>query len=319
MPLSEFELIRKYFQSPSGARPDVRCGIGDDAAIVAVPDGMDLALSMDTLVAGVHFHPDAAPADIGYKSLAVNLSDLAAVGAQPAWALLSLTLPEADETWLGQFMRGFNELAEKYAVALIGGDLSRGPLSVTLEVHGFVPAGSGLRRTGARADDLVYVSGTLGDAGLALKVLAGQAAVSAGDQSYLCGRLHRPSPRVALGLALHEVATSAIDLSDGLVADLGHVLEASGVGARLDPEKLPLSEALQRLDREAAWEIAATAGDDYELSFTVPPEKRSVFEEERALECPVTCIGRICAQPGLQWVRPKGVTWRPEGAGYRHF
>jgi thiamine-monophosphate kinase len=319
MPLSEFDLIRKYFRSPSGSAPGVRCGIGDDAALVAIPAGMDLALSMDTLVAGVHFQRDATAADIGYKSLAVNLSDMAAMGARPGWALLSLTLPEPDENWLGQFMLGFNELAEKYSVSLIGGDLSRGPLSITIEIHGLLPEGKGLRRSGASADDLIYVSGTLGDGGLALKILAGQETVSGNGRSYLLSRLHRPSPRVELGMALLPIATSAIDISDGLVADLGHVLEASGVGARLDPEKLPLSEPVQQLGSERAWGIAATSGDDYELCFTVSPDRRIALEKKCKQECPVTCIGSITAQPGMQWVRTDGSVFQPEGSGYRHF
>jgi thiamine-monophosphate kinase len=241
MALTEFNLIERYFTRPAAAPdPDVILGIGDDAALVRVPTGMELAVATDTLVEGVHFPPQTAPETIGHKALAVNLSDMAAMGAEPRWATLALTLPQADEDWLTAFSSGFLALAAAEGVQLIGGDTTRGPLSITVQILGLLPSGSALRRSGACAGDLVYVTGTLGDAGLALRMLQhahGSAAVAAP----LAQRLNQPQPRTQEGLALRGIASAAIDISDGLCADLGHILAASGVGAHINLAALPLS------------------------------------------------------------------------------
>jgi len=205
---------------------------------------MELVISMDTLVSGIHFPETTYPQDIGYKSLAVNLSDLAAMGAEPRWITLALTMPESDEAWLEKFMEGFSELAQQYMLDLIGGDLTRGPLSITVQVHGFVPVGKAIYRHGAQTGDLVFVSGVLGDAGLALRMLAEQALLTNKYNDYLLQRLNRPAPRISLGLALRDTASSAIDISDGLLADLGHILTASKKGAIIKTDQLPLSDAL---------------------------------------------------------------------------
>ncbi len=319
MPLGEFELIHRYFDRHREHREDVVVGIGDDGAIVRVPLGMDLVLAMDTLVAGIHFSQDFPPEDIGYRALAVNLSDLAAMGANPAWATLALTLPAVEEDWLAAFTRGFFELAERSSVALVGGDTTRGPLSITVQVHGFIPKGKALKRKGARPGDRIYVTGTLGDAAFALTPSIDE--LGEEDRRYLLGRLHRPSPRVQEGMVLRDLASSAIDLSDGLIADLGHILEASGVGARIEVERLPLSGALQRgADKQHSWQLALTGGDDYELCFTVSLKQQVLLESRLSeFDCKVSWIGRIEAEKGLRCVRENGVQFIPQGAGYRHF
>lgn len=271
----------------------------------------------------MHFPPDTDPAAIGHKALAVNLSDLAAMGAEPAWAMLALTLPAPDEAWLASFSAGFCALAREHRVALIGGDTTRGPLSITVQVHGFVPRGGALRRGGARAGDLIHVTGTLGDAGLALRLArrTGLECASA-DLARLRARLDRPSPRVAQGLQLRGRAHAAIDVSDGLLADLGHILEAGGVGATLRLDRLPLSDAFRAciasLDghRDAAAALALTAGDDYELCFTTAPDM-----DDLGILDGVACtrIGVIEPAPGLRCLRADGTPWRPAVAGYDHF
>ncbi|MGD2111948.1 MAG: thiamine-phosphate kinase, partial [Gammaproteobacteria bacterium] len=231
---SEFDIIRRYFMPRGAGRDDVIAGVGDDAAVLRVPAEHELVVCMDTLVGDVHFPQATAPNAIGHKALAVNLSDLAAMGAEPAWATLALTLPENDADWLEQFSRGFFALAERYNVQLIGGDITRGPLSVTVQAHGFVPGGKALRRAGARPGELVCVTGTLGDAALALR-LADRA------PALLRQRLDYPEPRVAAGIVLRDRASAVIDVSDGLLADLGHLLEADGLGAALRIGDLPRS------------------------------------------------------------------------------
>lgn len=319
MPLGEFDLIHRYFERSIEQRQDVIVGIGDDGAVVRVPPGVELVLTSDTLVAGVHFSEDIPPEDLGYKALAVNLSDLAAMGARPAWAMMALTLPQAEEAWLAAFAHGFFELAQRFSVALIGGDLTRGPLSITVQMHGFVPEGRALRRSGAQAGHYIYVTGTLGDAALALT----SRLIELTDtyRPYLLGRLYRPSPRISEGLILRAIASSAIDISDGLIADLGHILEMSHVGAVLEVDRLPLSTALQKIkDKKYGWELALTGGDDYELCFTLPPEHRAVLESKRSdFACTVSCIGRIEAERGLRCIEHDGTPYIPQGAGYRHF
>lgn len=317
--MREFALIDEIRVRVSIARDDVVLGIGDDAAILAPRPGHELVVSTDTLVCGVHFPPNTAAADVGWKSLAVNLSDLAAMGAEPAWVTLALTLPDGAPEWPLAFVDGFAALAAEHRVALVGGDTTRGPLSITVAVHGFVPRGTALRRDGARAGDAVFVSGTLGDAAAGLAVAVADAFASQASRAQLRARLDRPTPRIALGLALRGIASACIDVSDGLAADLGHLARRSGVGAVLDLDALPLSDALRACadaQRRRDWQLRG--GDDYELCFTVPPER--VADAERAAAqagVPVTRIGTITKRPGL--VDAGGHALAPDRAGWDHF
>ena len=312
----EFALIDRI-RRRAGARGDVVLGIGDDAALLRVPAGKLLAVATDTLNIDVHFPGDTAPADIGWKALAVNLSDLAAMGAQPAWATLSLSLPHADEAWVDGFLDGFVALAAQHDVALVGGDTTRGPLSVCVTVHGFVDQANALRRGGARAGDDIWVSGTLGDAAGALV----QWRAGGGGDPGLRTRLDRPEPRVALGLAVAGIAHAAIDVSDGLLADLGHVCAASGVGAEIDLARLPASPLLrQRFDEAARAGLQATGGDDYELCFTVAGSDRSAIEAiAPGRGVALTRIGRIVDGGGVRALLDDGREWAPERAGFAHF
>ena len=330
MPPGEFELIDRYFRPltrPAGlARPDVVLGIGDDGALLTVPPGQQLVAALDTLVSGAHFLPDCDPKVIGHRALAVNLSDLAAMGAMPAWALLALTLPQADESFLQGFATGFAALAARHGVALVGGDTTAGPLTVSVQVLGSVPAGQALRRDGASAGDLLFVSGTVGDAaaGLLLERGAqGGVVASAAQQAsaaVLRGRFAYPEPRVALGLALRGLATACIDVSDGLAADALKLATASGCGVRIETDRLPLSGALSELlGPSRARELAMRGGDDYELCFSVEPGR--LAELAQAVEqggCPVHCIGVLEAQPGLREVLD-GVCREAAAGGYDHF
>ncbi len=315
--MSEFDLIRTYFGRMGKERADVVLGLGDDCALLRVPAGQDLAVSIDTLVAGVHFLPDCDPESLGHKALAVGLSDLAAMGAEPAWATLALTLPpelpQSKPDWLAGFCRGLDALARRYRVAVVGGDTTSGPLSVSIQVHGLVPPGQAVRRSGAAPGDLVCVSGTLGDAGLALRqVLAGDLVAEG-----LRLRLDRPEPRVALGLALRGVASAMIDCSDGLAADLGHILEASGVGAEIHLASLPQSEAVAAV---GDWSLPLAAGDDYELCFTLPPTRRAVLSRlVTAGGVALAAIGRIEQQPGMRCRLPDGTDLALVRTGYDHF
>jgi len=322
MPASEFSLIDRYFAARGLRRPDVALGIGDDCALLIPPAGQHLVVTMDTLVAGVHFFANADPEGLAHKALAVNLSDLAAMGATPAWATLALTLPKADEDWLERFCQGLFALADRYGVQLVGGDTTHGPVTtLTIQAHGFVPPGLALRRNGAKPGDTVYVTGTPGDAGLALAAALGKAAVAPEYRGYVQERLDRPEPRLAQGVALRGIASAAVDISDGLAQDLGHILERSRVGARLDVDRLPLSPALiASLDPEAAIVTALTSGDDYELCFTVPPERAAQLKNVAGgWECRCTRIGVITAEPGLQLVRADGSAFPLERSGYDHF
>jgi len=314
---SEFSLMDRI-RARAGAREDVVLGIGDDAALLRVPEGQELVLSTDTLVSGVHFPEESAAADIGWKALAVNLSDLAAMGATPAWVSLALTLPKPDVDWVDAFLDGFCELADEHGVALVGGDTTRGPLSITLAVHGFAPAGQALRRSGARVHDEVWVTGTIGDAAGALRQWQG-----GGMQSVkLRYRLDRPTPRVAAGMALRGLASAAIDLSDGLAADLGHVLRASGVGAELELGRLPTSRTLAEhfADDDARWRLQLSGGDDYELCFTASPADAFAIEQAlAACELNATVVGRITAEPGLRLLQPDGSAFEADAHGFEHF
>jgi thiamine-monophosphate kinase len=319
--LSEFDLIRAHFARLGNERPDVLLGVGDDCALLRVPAGQDLAVSIDTLVAGVHFLPDCDPESLGHKALAVGLSDLAAMGAEPAWATLALTLPPqlpgSQPGWLPAFCRGFDQLARQYGVALVGGDTTSGPLSVSVQVQGLVPPGRAVRRCGATPGDLVCVSGNLGDAGLALRQIAAGEPVAAG----LRLRLDRPEPRVALGLALRGAASAMIDCSDGLAADLGHILEASGVGAEIHLGSLPQSaEVAAAVAASGDWLLPLASGDDYELCFTLPPTGRAVLSGlASAGGVVVTVIGQIDQAQGLRCRLPDGTDLRLARTGYDHF
>lgn len=320
MGISEFDLIRDYFTDLTPGRDDVVLGVGDDCALLQVPGDRLLAVSLDTLVEGRHFSPGADPEALGYKCLAVNLSDLAAMGAEPAWATLSLTLPAADRDWLAAFARGFAALARRHGVQLVGGDTTKGPLSISVQVHGFVPPGQALRRDGARAGDLVYVTGTLGDAGLALLAEQGQH-VNPDALVYLRERLHRPTPRLETGLALRGLASAAIDLSDGLGSDLRHICERSGLGATLYADRLPVSPGVAEYMTDSGdWALPLSAGDDYELCFTVPPSRQAELEA-LAAELPVglTWIGVMETRAGLRVVLPDGHETSAIPSGYDHF
>lgn len=320
--MNEFELIKHYFATQTLKRADVAIGIGDDAAIVTPPPNHQLAITTDTLIAGVHFPKNTLPYDIGYKSLAVNLSDLAAMGATPAWALLSITLPSADEEWVQHFCDGFFTLANRQQGQLIGGDLTHGTtLSITVQAIGFVPTGKMLLRNGAKPNDLIYVTGTLGTAGLALQFLQEKISLDTPLQQRVLEKLHRPEPRIATGEHLRDIATAAIDISDGLAADLSHILTASTVGAIININQLPLSPELkQAVPPAEAIKLALTAGDDYELCFTVPADKRATLEQHLAnLPCPFTCIGKITKQTGLELQNEDGSQYHVTTLGYQHF
>lgn len=289
---SEFDLIQYYF---TRATPHAALGVGDDAALLDIGAGMELAISTDMLVSGTHFFPDADPFMLGHKTLAVNLSDLAAMGARPRWALLAVALPQADEAWLQRFSEGFFAVAQRYAVELVGGDTTRGPLSLSVTILGEVPQGAALRRSGAQSGDDIWVSGQLGDAALALAQLKGEIQLPEADFSAGTQRLYQPEARVELGLALRGVATSAIDISDGLLADLGHILQCSKAGAAIQLETLPLSPAIrERLGQPLGRHCALAGGDDYELCFTAPPAQRSTVEKiADTLGLPLTRIGLV--------------------------
>ena len=295
--MTEFEIIQHYFAKQIHQRTDINRGIGDDAAIVTPPTHHTLAITTDTLVANHHFFEKTDPLYIGHKALAVNLSDLAAMGATPAWMTLALTLPNTDKAWLQAFCRGLFKLAKQHQVALIGGNLARGPLSITIQALGFLPKNRALLRSGAKPGDLIYVTGTLGDAGLALQYLQKKISIPTRYQKTLLKRLYCPEPRIDCGQRILTLATAAIDVSDGLASDLGHILEASNTNATLYVDQLPRSQMMKQIvSSEKAISLALTAGDDYELCFTIPPGKRKQLEKAlRTLDCRYTCIGEMTA------------------------
>jgi thiamine-monophosphate kinase len=322
MSLAEFDLIARYFTKAFPKRSEVILGIGDDAALCHAPTGMQLAIAIDTLVEGVHFPLKSAPEDIGYKALAVNLSDMAAMGATPAWFTLALTSPKNDENWLKAFSQGLLELAQKHQVSLIGGDTTYGPtLTISIQITGFVPINQALQRCGAKPGEGIYVTGTLGDAGLGLYAIQKKhnIVLPQGVQRYIESRLNRPTPRLQQGQALCGIASSAIDISDGLVADLGHILQASAVGASLQVDKLPLSQALrQHLSPKSAWNLALSAGDDYELCFTVPPNQEKALKKSLKARS-YTRIGTIDSTSGLRCLDANGEIFTFKRKGYQHF
>ncbi|MES9855560.1 MAG: thiamine-phosphate kinase [Sedimenticola sp.] len=320
MALSEFELIRSYFSHTGPCRDDVVLGVGDDCALLLPPSSMQLAVSIDTLVEGVHFFPGTDPESLGHKVLAVNLSDLAAMGARPAWVTLALTLPHSDASWLAGFSRGFSALARRYGVQLIGGDTTSGPLNISVQVHGFVEPGKVLRRDAAQPGDLIYVTGNLGDAGLALLHVQGGYPMDAGAEEVMLS-LERPEPRVDIGVAVGGIAAAAIDISDGLLSDLGHICRASGVSATLQLTQIPLSIAVRAYIEEGGdWAMPLASGDDYELCITVPQERRETFESlANKFDVELTQVGTIDEGSGVRVVAGSGEAVTVTRQGFEHF
>jgi thiamine-monophosphate kinase len=317
----EFALIERHFHRPP-RHADVRLGIGDDAAVIAPAPGHDLAVSVDMLVEGRHFLTGTEPASLGHKTLAVNLSDLAAMGAKPRFALLAGALPDAGEAWVARFMEGFRALADAHDVELIGGDTTRGPRNLCVTVIGEMPAGTAITRGGARAGDDVHVSGSLGGAALALAALRGDVALDPRELAEVRARLERPTPRVALGIALRGIATAAIDVSDGLTGDLGHILERSRCGARLDVPALPadpaVAQCLAHDARALGWLLAG--GDDYELCFTAPPSARhAVAAAAASAGVPCTRVGSITSAEGLVVIGMDGEPIGSVPSAFDHF
>ena len=317
--MDEFGLIEQFFTRPA-RRAEVVLGVGDDAALLALAGAANtLAVTTDTLIEGVHFPQSAPGFDVGYKALAVNVSDLAAMGASPLAFLLSLALPTIDRGWLAGFRDGLFALADAVGLDLIGGDTVRGPLAVTITAFGTVAPGMALRRDGARPGDRVYVSGLLGEAALGFFLRAGRLSLPPEFQELVLARLDRPWPRVHEGQALLGIASAAIDISDGLVADLGHILKASGVGAKLDLRRLPLSDAYDAVFPTLGYDPALVFGDDYELCFTVPPGRvQALAGLASRLACGLHYIGGIVAGAGLTLHDGEGV-YTPSRAGYNHF
>lgn len=313
---SEFQLISQYFGRQSH-HDGVMLGIGDDAALLQIPTGEVLVATTDTFISGRHFPENTHPFAIGHKALAVNLSDLAAMGATPRWFLLALTLPDCHELFLSEFSRGLFNLAKNSRVALVGGDTTKGALSITITALGTVPFNQALTRHQAHVGDGVYVSGTIGDAGLGLQVALGKTPPALSDDfaQYVKGRLDFPQPRVQLGLALRGLASACLDVSDGLAQDLGHILQASHVGADIELEKLPLSASLKSLAIDEAWQLALTSGDDYELCFTLSDD---AFAKLPALDVPITRIGTISETSGLRFSH-HGLAKTMNVSGYQHF
>jgi thiamine-monophosphate kinase len=317
--MKEFQLIRQIqretsLSSYTDTDQGVKLGIGDDGAVLELPAGQHLVAATDTLNAGTHFPLDTLPSDIGHKCLAVNLSDLAAMGARPRWALLSLSLPEADAEWVQSFTAGFRALAQAHSVSLVGGDTTNGPLSICLTALGLVEPGRQLLRSGAKPGDLLVVSGTIGGAARVLEML--QTGKMVTDRHLL----DRPIPQVDLGLALVGYASACIDISDGLLADLGHLLKASGCGARLDLGELPAADALAGLEDNTRWNYQLSGGDDYELLFTLPSRHQALLNTwSQQLDTRLSIIGEIEKDEGVRCQGPDGSVYKPQCDGFDHF
>ncbi len=320
MKLDEFGIIKKFFQRNGVHREDVIVASGDDCAVLTPPANKQLIMTIDALLVDRHFLRDTPANDIGYKAVAMSLSDIAAMGGTPAWLLATLTIEERDEAWLALFAEGVFTIADAHNVSLVGGDLTRGPLAITTQLTGFVEQGAALCRDGARVGDKIYVTGTLGDAGLALADQLGQMSLSEEVSAIVKPRLLRPTPRVQAGLVLSRLASACIDISDGLAQDLNHILNGSGVGAHIDLSCLPLSTALQTIDRKTSWELALSAGDDYELCFTISPAREvELLARQDELGVRVSCIGEIVAKSGIDYHIPDGIDFTLSQAGYQHF
>lgn len=317
--MNEFDLIERFFVRPS-TRDDVVLGIGDDAAVCTVPDNHELVLTTDLLVAGVHFPSDTPAHAIGHKALAVNLSDLAAMGATPAWFTMTLSLPDTNETWLQEFSKGLLDLAETCGIALVGGDTVEGPMSVGIQACGFVPVGAALLRSGSKAGDHIFVTGHPGDAALGLASKIKKLSLDPKHQAYFSQRLDYPTARVQEGIAVRDIASAMIDISDGLVADLGHVLESSGVGASVNLAEVPISNQYREVIEMVGWDPALSGGDDYELCFTVSPDKiDQLIDAAREWACGIKEIGRIEQEVGLRVFDEKNRPYQFHHSGYEHF
>lgn len=319
--MGEFDLIRQYFKRQP-KRADVELAVGDDCAIVCIPENHRLAITTDTLVSGTHFLPDIPPADLAYKTVAVNLSDLASQGAEPAWVSLALTLEHVEPNWLAEFSQSLFAILDRYNVDLIGGDTTHGKLSLTLTAQGILPKGQGLFRHKAQVEDWIFVSGTLGDSSAGLDLLRKNGKILTKSEHYLVQRHLRPTPRVELGLALRTFSNCAVDISDGLLADLGHILARSQVGAEIRLENLPISRhLLNRFNEHQAEQFALTGGEDYELCFTVSDTKRAEMEQRlRSQGIKVTCIGKILDKTsGLILQKNGKIQPFPAQIGFDHF
>jgi len=323
MSTSEFQLIKRFFAQQNKQRDDVIIGIGDDCAILRPKSDELLAVSIDTSVAGVHFPNNTPAQSIGHKTLAVSLSDMAAMAAKPQWVTLAITLPNADETWVADYCQGFFDLANRYNVQLVGGDLTKGPLSITTQVHGSIPAKEILTRSAAKPGDLIYVTGIIGAAGLGLRIKQQTIDLPNNLKDQIPDLLHKlqyPEPRIDIGLALRGIATAAIDISDGLAADLCHILKASEVGAELNLENLPVVKDIEPIkDQFDPWQHALTAGDDYELCITMPPTQQNKINTiAKKTQTPITQIGVITGSKSLQ-CRHKGEPVAIGLKGFEHF
>lgn len=320
--MKEFNVIEDFFKAKSIQRKDVIIGIGDDGAVTRVPQGQALVTTTDTLLSGVHFLADTPPHAIAQKAIAVNLSDLAAMGAEPAWISLSLSLPTIDTDWLEAFSNGIQEYAVYYSVQLIGGDTVQGPLAITITAQGFVPFEQALTRSKAKPGDSVYVTGTLGDAGLGLHIAQKKCApANLEHQNHLLKRLNYPTPRLSVGTSLRRIASACIDISDGLVSDIQHILKASQCGATIHVDKLPLSQALKEsVTGEQAIGYALSAGDDYELLFTVSEEQKGHLETTLAsANAHATYIGHLTGKVGKLELRQADKPYKYSVKGYEHF
>lgn len=320
--MDEFALIRQYF-AKAISRPDVALGIGDDCALLRPPADKQLAVSLDTLVEGVHFPVDAKPGEIATRSFLTALSDLAAMGAEPLWVTMGLTLPTAKGAWVSEFCASFLDIAERYGCDLVGGDMTRGPLTISVQVHGAVAPAKAMKRSGAQAGDTVYVTGHIGDGAAALAVLQGELDLGSIATSVLKQHFYTPKPRIDEGLKLAGVASAAIDISDGLYADLGHICAASGVGAIIETSHLPINLLWSAaVAGEQALKWALTGGDDYQLCFTVPADESDRVNRWIQLgELEAVAIGRIVDDKGISLLRD-GEPLKSEGllrAGYTHF
>lgn len=318
--MAEFDLIAQYFTRPGTAdasNPDL--GIGDDAALISLMPGYQLAVSADMSVSGTHFFAEADPYSIGWKALAVNISDMAAMGANPKWATLSIALPEINHDWLQGFSQGLFACADTYGVSLIGGDTTRGPLNIAINILGEVPLGKAIKRSGAQVGDDIWVSGTLGKAALWLQNKLGKLDLHAEDVANFAPAMHQPQPRVALGLALRDIAHTALDISDGLLADLNHILQASGKGAELDWALFSKPQLVNNVAQSVLQQAVLAGGDDYELCFTVSAQRRDeVLALSEKLNLPLTRIGSITEATGLN-VSDGEVQIELSQKGYLHF
>ncbi len=314
---SEFSLIERYFRDTGVARQSTKLAQGDDAAVVEIPSGYQLVMSIDTLIDGVHFPQQTCASDIAHKALAVNLSDLAAMGANPAWFLLSISLPDTNEQWLAEFSQSLKQLAQIYQIELIGGDTCRGPLSITVQVNGLVKRNQFITRSGARSGDMIVVSGQLGDAVLGLKHLQGHISLPEAFKSTCINALNKPVPRICLTDFLQQYATAAIDLSDGLVGDLRHILAESKVGATIYQSELPVN---QWITQNNAFDWALSGGDDYEMCFTLPKMYRNKLNDwnQQNRDCPLSVIGEI-TNTGYFLSDSRGATDLSSTQGYQHF